>query len=195
MHSNPLLISKLTPFVHIHITDFPPGMDIRAFNWWMDKGLYHILYHQDPLTLSNCCAKLEMPPSRRFYFKKLTCGYRVFPPPWQLKNNCALKTRDLEVVPQWYMTRLLTPNTTIHAGLGERLWSGARVLVFQTSGFIHISLEASLKIFTRWYLVPIWLARMYQTASTECFKDCKLCGTMLQIIRVPNRTASTPCTA
>lgn len=33
----------------------------------------------------------------------------------------------------------------------------------------------------RWYLVTTRLARMYQTASTECFRDCKLHGTMLHI--------------
>lgn len=37
------LTSKWQPLAHIfHNPQFPPGMDIKAFQWWLDKGLYRI---------------------------------------------------------------------------------------------------------------------------------------------------------
>lgn len=40
---NSRLITKYTPLAHIfHNPDFPLCMDLKAFKWWTDKGLYRI---------------------------------------------------------------------------------------------------------------------------------------------------------
>lgn len=37
------LVSNFTPLDHLfHNPTFPPGLEIRAFKWWTDKGLYYI---------------------------------------------------------------------------------------------------------------------------------------------------------
>lgn len=48
-------------------------------------------------------------------------------------------------------------------------------------GILNISLlEASIKVLTRWYLVPTRLARMYLSILADCFRGCSLRGTMLE---------------
>lgn len=41
--------------------------------------------------------------------------------------------------------------------------------------------EANLKVLTRLYLVPTWLAKMYPSVSPLCFRDCQMPGTMCHI--------------
>lgn len=49
-------------------------------------------------------------------------------------------------------------------------------------GILNASLmEAGIKVLKRWYLVPACLARMYPTASAECFRGFSLRGTILHI--------------
>lgn len=42
-------------------------------------------------------------------------------------------------------------------------------------------IEANLKVMTRWYLVPSRLAKMFPSSSPQCFRDCKLTGTMAHV--------------
>lgn len=66
------ITSAWQPLAHIfHNPQFPPGMDIKAFQWWLNKGLYRIGHYFNskwPLKLSHCVNKLEMPPSDKFRF-------------------------------------------------------------------------------------------------------------------------------
>lgn len=49
-------------------------------------------------------------------------------------------------------------------------------------GILNVSLiEASVKVLTRWYLVPTHLAKMYLSSSADCFRGCSLRGTMLHL--------------
>lgn len=70
------LTSPLKPLSHIfHNADFPPGVNIQAFRWWTDKGLYriaHFLTSSGSLTLSYCKNKLDMPDSERFRFAQIS---------------------------------------------------------------------------------------------------------------------------
>lgn len=49
-------------------------------------------------------------------------------------------------------------------------------------GIINVVLmEASVKVITRWYLVPLWLAKMYSPSFPLCFRGCDLLGSMYHI--------------
>lgn len=64
----------------------------------------------------------------------------------------------------------------------EDLESWCPRLQVSYKGILNISLiEASLKVLTRWYIVPTRLTRMYNTDTTECFRGCNLRGSMLHI--------------
>lgn len=55
-----------------HKPHFPPGQDIKAFQWWLKKGLYrigHYFYSNGPLMLSHCVNKLEIPSERYCFFQ------------------------------------------------------------------------------------------------------------------------------
>lgn len=47
------IVSLIRPLSHIfHNPLFPPGLDITAFKWWLDKGLYrigHYTFYQETL--------------------------------------------------------------------------------------------------------------------------------------------------
>lgn len=55
------LTSPIKPLSHIfHNPHFPPGIDIRVFKWWLDKGLYridHFFLPSDPLSKAYCISK------------------------------------------------------------------------------------------------------------------------------------------
>ena len=76
LHKLPSLVSHWHPLAHIfHNSRFQPGLDIVAFKWWLDKGLYrigHFFNSNGPLTLGYCISKLEMPPSEKFRFYQLS---------------------------------------------------------------------------------------------------------------------------
>lgn len=71
-------LNSITPWWHplSHIFhNSPLGMDIKAFQWWLDKGLYRIGHYfnsNGPLKLSYCITKLEMPPSEKFHFHQIS---------------------------------------------------------------------------------------------------------------------------
>lgn len=70
------IISPLRPLSHIfHNIKFPPELNIQAFRWWTDKGLYrigHFLTKTGPLTLSYCKHKLDMPNMEQFRFTQIS---------------------------------------------------------------------------------------------------------------------------
>lgn len=59
--ANPTLTSELRPLTYLlHNPLFPPGLDIRAFQWWLNKGLFrlgHFLSSMGPLTLNPLCTQ------------------------------------------------------------------------------------------------------------------------------------------
>lgn len=71
LHKHHSLISPLRPLPHIfHNPKFPPGLNIKAFCWWTNKGLYpigHFLSPAGSLTLKHCRKTLEMPNSEMFH--------------------------------------------------------------------------------------------------------------------------------
>lgn len=43
LRNSPSLVSQSKPLAHIFCNlEFRPGIDIRAFQWWLDKGMYRI---------------------------------------------------------------------------------------------------------------------------------------------------------
>lgn len=67
---------------------------------------------------------------------------------------------------------------------GSPTWKSNWIYAFRRSfkGIMNISLiEASIKVFTRWYYVPARLARIYPDASPLCYRGCGLEGTMPHI--------------
>lgn len=68
----PALTSIIHPLDHIfHNPRFGPGMDIKSFQWWLDKGMYrigHFFTPSGPNPLKHCIDKLELPSSERFRF-------------------------------------------------------------------------------------------------------------------------------
>lgn len=69
------LTSVWRPLAHIfHKPQFPPGLNIKAFRWWLDKGLYRIGQYfngNGPITLIYSISKLDMPPSETFRYNQL----------------------------------------------------------------------------------------------------------------------------
>lgn len=72
----PSLTSEIRPLVHIfHNPQFLPGMDIKSFQWWLDKGMYHIGHYfsiAGSLSMKHCINKLELPNSERFRFHQIS---------------------------------------------------------------------------------------------------------------------------
>lgn len=70
------LTFTLKSLAHIfHNTNFPLGVNIQAFRWWTDKGLYRIGHFLSPaghLTLSHCRKKLDMPETEVFRFSQIS---------------------------------------------------------------------------------------------------------------------------
>lgn len=70
------LTSPWLPLAHIfHNPQFQPGMNIEAFRWWLDKGLYRIgqfFINSGPISLKYCISKLEMPASETFRYYQLS---------------------------------------------------------------------------------------------------------------------------
>lgn len=75
LKSNPHLISKWHPLSHIFRNPlFPPGMNIKAFSWWLNKGMYrigHFIHPTGPLTRTYCISKLDMPPEEHYRLRQL----------------------------------------------------------------------------------------------------------------------------
>lgn len=48
-------------------------MDIKAFQWWLDKGLYRIGHFVNPasLNLAHCISKLDMPRTESFRYRQI----------------------------------------------------------------------------------------------------------------------------
>lgn len=73
--SSPLLTSTFTTLSHIfHNPDFPSSMDIGAFKWWKEEGLYRTGYfftYRGPFTPSHCSSVLEMPQMEWFSFYQI----------------------------------------------------------------------------------------------------------------------------
>lgn len=71
----PSLISKCKPLAHIfNNPDFQPGLDIKAFRCWLDRGMDrigHFFTAVGPITLAYCSKKLEIPDFERFRFQHI----------------------------------------------------------------------------------------------------------------------------
>lgn len=70
------MASPMKPLAHIfHNAEFPPGVNIKAFKWWTDKGLYrigHFFTTTGPITLTYCQNTLEKPDSEKFRFTQIS---------------------------------------------------------------------------------------------------------------------------
>lgn len=75
LHKLNTITSKWQPLAHIFNNPlFPPGIDIKAFQWWLDKGLYrigHFVNSSGSLKLAQCISKLEMPPTEKCCFHQI----------------------------------------------------------------------------------------------------------------------------
>lgn len=74
LRSSTALVSAYRYLTHLFNTDFPPGRNILAFKWWLDKGLYligHFFTAAGPFTLNHCIKQLDLPGSEHFRFNQI----------------------------------------------------------------------------------------------------------------------------
>lgn len=181
LHKMRPLTSTWQPLAHIfHNPRFPPGLDIQAFKWWLDKGLYrigHFFNSNGPLALPYCTSKLDKPPSEKFrfyqisHFLKLLWKSSEIPlsvTPYEQWCSSAVDTRGgISVIysslaePSEKTTYMLSWERDLDLSWDLDLWHSNFARSFK--GILNTSLtEASLKTLTRWYLVPSRLAKYYQ---------------------------------
>lgn len=87
MRNLPSLISEIHPLAHIfHNPQFSPGMDIKAFQWWLDKGMYRIGHYfcTGPLSFQHCKHKLDLPDSEKFKYHQI---FNYLSSLWKNKPN------------------------------------------------------------------------------------------------------------
>lgn len=170
-------------------------MDIGAFKWWKDKGFYrigHFFTHRGPFTLSHCSSVLKMPNLEKFSFLQISLFLHSIWPAGEATslttyNIGALEIRALErASPQCMLTPpqkhpyMLAWEKDLNSNENLDSWSARLQVAYK--GIINVSLvDTGLKLVTRWYLVPNRLARMYATASSDCFRGCLLRGSMLHV--------------
>lgn len=130
MRTNQALVSAFTPLDHLfHYPSFPPGMEIRAFKWWMDKGLYrigHFYLYIGLVTMTHCINNLEMPHTEWFRFIQIAhflSGLCSPSDPASLTSYEQWCNKDQGTRGAIFMTyaSLLAsqPKTPIHVGMGE----------------------------------------------------------------------------
>lgn len=75
LKSNPNLSSEMELLSHLFRNPkFPPGLDIKSFQWWFDKGLYCIgqfFTSRGPLSFAQCVSKLDLPQTEQFRFNQI----------------------------------------------------------------------------------------------------------------------------
>lgn len=75
LHKQKSLVFPLKPLAHIfHNPEFIPGLNISAFTWWLNKGMFrigHIFTSSGPLTLNDCTYKLEMANAEKVCFNQI----------------------------------------------------------------------------------------------------------------------------
>lgn len=169
---NPGLVSDFSPLDHLfHNPAFPLGLDIGAFKWWTDKGLYgigHFYTHRGPLTLSHCTANLQMPPSSSAKPPSLMAN----------EQGCTKDQGSRGGISMAYASLLTSPLKHPYMLAWERdldftlkLETWYFRLQVSYKGILSVSLiEAGIKVLTRWYLVTTRLARMYPSTSADCFR-------------------------
>lgn len=76
LRKSPSFVSQCKPLTHIfHNPEFRPGLDRKAFQWWLDRGMYWIgnyFTSAGPISLTHCIKHLELPNSERFRFQQLS---------------------------------------------------------------------------------------------------------------------------
>lgn len=194
----PTLISDIRPLDHIfHNPRFSPGMDIKSFHWWLDKGMYRIGHYfslSGLISMKHCVEKL--PDSEKFRFLQISHFLSTLrknnstPPEFtQYERWCGQALEQKGGISILY-TSLLEPTAKfpymeawerdLQETWGLEEWHKRGTRAFK--GILNISLiEANLKVLMRWYLVPSRLALMFASTSPLCFRDCQAQGSMLHI--------------
>lgn len=76
LHKQTTLISNMRPLSHLfHNPEFPPGINMLAFCWWLNKGLFiigHLFSLNRPFLVQYCMSKLEMAILEKFRFSQIT---------------------------------------------------------------------------------------------------------------------------
>lgn len=75
LKTNLHLISKWHPLSHLFCNPlFLPGMDIKAFSPWLNKGMYrigHFIHPTGPITLAYYISKLQKALIREFHLRQI----------------------------------------------------------------------------------------------------------------------------
>lgn len=200
LYKSPNLISELCPLAHIfNNPHFPPGQDIRAFQWWTNKGLFrigHFLSLMGPLTADHCSRNLEMPPSERFHLHQIRHFILSL---WTTKP----KTLHITAYEQWCSGVMdqrggiskiyasLTENIEkpsyamgweqdLQVSWNENMWFSKFQKAFK--GISNVALiEANAKIIKHWYNVPLRVAKIFPGSSPLRFRSCGLTGSLYHI--------------
>lgn len=196
----PSLTSEIFPLAHIfHNPQFLPGMDIKSFQLWLDKGMYrigHYLSVAGPLILKHCINKLELPISERFRFQQIShflssiWKNKSAPPECTYYEHWCRQAKEQKGVISIIYTALSKPSSKfpymeawesdLQVTWDLEDWHQAISRAFK--GKTNVSLvEANLKVITRWYLVPTRLAILFPSASPLCFSECPTLGYMIHV--------------
>lgn len=189
LKQNPLLISHWHLLSHIFRNPlFPPGMDIRAFQWWLDKGLYrigHFVSAVGPLTYTHCSSRLDMPRMERFHQISHFLHSLGSSTPTPLTVTayemwCGQAMEQRGGITVIYRSLATAESKSSYMGEWEKdlgqSWSLGewhKASASASKGFMNTTLiEANLKVLMRWYLVPLRIAKIYLNASPLCFRNC-----------------------
>lgn len=194
------LISALKPLSHLfHNPSFQPRMNIQAFRWWLNKGLFrigHFLTSSGPITLGTCLSKLEMPDTEifrlsqiRHFLHALWTDKSPFPNPTAYEQWCSNLTDQRGGISLIYTSLAQNVNLPTYA----RAWESDLDLHLDPEDWFHSFrrsykgilntglIEANVKLITRWYYVPTRLAKIYPDALPLCFRGCGHLGTIHHI--------------
>lgn len=194
------MISHWCPLSHIFRNPlFPLEQDIKAFQWWLDKGLYrigHFVNLTGPLTFAHCTSKLDMPETERFRLQQIShfirsLRFSIHKPlsitECELWCGQAMEQRGGVTVIFQALARAVSKTLFMREWETDlqqewTLTEWHRASVAASKGIINIALvEANLKILMRWYMVPTRIAKIYPNASPLCFRNCGHIGSMIHI--------------
>ena len=200
LKNNPSLISKGRPLSNIFIDPFfTSKIDKDSFKWWHDKGLYRIgrfFSRSGPLPEQHFIDKLDLPVSEKLRFSQLhdyaqslwdNDSISGLLTPYESKCDQGLSRKgNISII----YNSLATNDTKLpHMLAWEKelnnewdLSDWYKNYTRSIKGYVNVSLiEANIKMYTRWYLVPVKLTSMYPTTSPLCFRGCHGLGSMIHI--------------
>lgn len=124
----PSLTSDIQLLTHIlHNPHFKPGVDIKSFQWWLDKGMYRIGHYfsaSGTISLKQCIDKLDLPEKFRYYqishfLHKIWKNKPTPPESTQYKRWCGQAVEQNGGISIIYVSRRTHIQTSIYSSVGK----------------------------------------------------------------------------